>query len=149
LRTHGARGGYPQAADASDQKLSEKIAQAQKESEAQIGAVATDVTGAKKTSSDAFGPGSHQIQVDRAQGDMGVMSGLIAHNHDDLEELKRRGDRTIMNSRCNGPKRRNAWTCADVPEQNRLEEIQVHPDRTRRRQSIEKKINGGEPVQFT
>lgn len=29
----------------------------------------------------------------RATGDMGVMSGLIARNHDDLEELKRKGDR--------------------------------------------------------
>jgi len=32
-------------------------------------------------------------KLDRATGDMGVMSGLIARNHDDLEELKRRGDR--------------------------------------------------------
>ena len=32
-------------------------------------------------------------RLDRATGDMGVMSGLIARNHDDLEELKRRGDR--------------------------------------------------------
>src|SRR4029077_8636810 len=32
-------------------------------------------------------------KLDRASGDMGVMSGLIARNHDDLEELKRRGDR--------------------------------------------------------
>src|SRR6266849_10618380 len=79
---------------ASDQKLSEKIAQAQKESAAQIGAVATDVTGAKKdieaTRTDLEATKS---KLDRAAGDMGVMSGLIAHNHDDLEELKRRGDR--------------------------------------------------------
>src|SRR6267143_2090045 len=32
-------------------------------------------------------------RLERANGDMGVMSGLIAHNRDDLEELKRRGDR--------------------------------------------------------
>jgi chromosome segregation ATPase len=32
-------------------------------------------------------------KLERATGDMGVMSGLIARNHDDLEELKRRGDR--------------------------------------------------------
>jgi len=32
-------------------------------------------------------------KLDRATGDMGVMSGLIARNHDDLEELKRKGDR--------------------------------------------------------
>jgi hypothetical protein len=34
-----------------------------------------------------------KAKLDRATGDMGVMSGLIARNHDDLEELKRRGDR--------------------------------------------------------
>jgi len=38
-------------------------------------------------------PGSYESKLDRAQGDMGVMSGLIARNHDDLEDLKRRGDR--------------------------------------------------------
>ena len=32
-------------------------------------------------------------KLDRATGDMGVMSGLIARNHDDLEELTRKGDR--------------------------------------------------------
>jgi hypothetical protein len=35
-------------------------------------------------------------RLDRATGDMGVMSGLIAHNHDDLEELKRKGDRNYF-----------------------------------------------------
>src|SRR5246500_6010472 len=79
---------------ASDQRLSQEISAAQKESEAQIGAVATDVTGAKKdieaTRTDLEATKS---KLERATGDMGVMSGLIAHNHDDLEELKRRGDR--------------------------------------------------------
>jgi len=32
-------------------------------------------------------------KLERSLGDMNVMSGLIAHNRDDLEELKRRGDR--------------------------------------------------------
>jgi len=79
---------------ASDQKLTEQITTAQKESEAKIGAVATDVTGAKKdieaTRSDLE---ATKTKLERAAGDMGVMSGLIARNHDDLEELKRKGDR--------------------------------------------------------
>jgi hypothetical protein len=79
---------------ASDQKLSQQITEAQKESEAKIGAVATDVTGAKKdieaTRTDLEATKS---KLDRTTGDMGVMSGLIARNKDDLEELKRRGDR--------------------------------------------------------
>jgi len=79
---------------ASDQKLTEQITTAQKESAAQIGAVATDVSGAKKdieaTRSDLEATKS---KLERATGDMGVMSGLIAKNHDDLEDLKRKGDR--------------------------------------------------------
>src|ERR1700675_1968575 len=46
-----------------------------------------DVTGVRNDLDAAKG------QLDRATGDMGVMSGLIARNHDDLDELKRRGDR--------------------------------------------------------
>ena len=79
---------------ASDAKLTQEIAETQKSSEAKIGAVATDLGGAKKdiesTRSDLEATKS---KLERATGDMGVMSGLIARNHDDLEELKRRGDR--------------------------------------------------------
>jgi hypothetical protein len=82
---------------ASDQKLTQEITTAQKESEEKIGAVATDVTGAKKdieaTRSDLE---ATKTKLDRATGDMGVMSGLIAHNHDDLEELRRKGDRNYF-----------------------------------------------------
>jgi DNA repair exonuclease SbcCD ATPase subunit len=82
------------AQTASDQKLSQEISAAQKASEEKIGAVATDVTGAKKdieaTKTDLEATKS---KLDRATGDMGVMSGLIAKNHDDLEELRRKGDR--------------------------------------------------------
>jgi hypothetical protein len=82
---------------ASDQKLTQEITSAQKESEEKIGAVATDVTGAKKdieaTRSDLE---ATKTKLDRATGDMGVMSGLIAHNHDDLEELRRKGDRNYF-----------------------------------------------------
>ncbi len=79
---------------ASDQKLSDQLSAAQKDSDAKIGAVATDVTGAKKdidaTRTDLE---ATKTKLDRAAGDMGVMSGLIARNHDDLEELRRKGDR--------------------------------------------------------
>src|SRR5215470_14942606 len=49
--------------------------------------VSGDVSGVKNDLDETKG------KLDRATGDMGVMSGLIARNHDDLEELKRRGDR--------------------------------------------------------
>jgi predicted nucleic acid-binding Zn-ribbon protein len=79
---------------AADEKLTAQLSQVQHESEQKIGAVANDVTGAKKdidaTRTDLE---ATKGKLDRATGDMGVMSGLIAHNRDDLEELRRRGDR--------------------------------------------------------
>src|SRR6266849_3069470 len=79
---------------AEDQKLAEQLNTATKESNEKINAVASEVGGAKKdieaTRSDLE---ATKGRLERASGDMGVMSGLIAHNRDDLEELKRRGDR--------------------------------------------------------
>jgi cell division protein FtsB len=79
---------------ASDQKLTTQLGQVQKESEEKIGAVATEVGGAKKdieaTKNDLE---ATKGKLERSLGDMNVMSGLIAHNRDDLEDLKRRGDR--------------------------------------------------------
>src|ERR1700745_4281893 len=75
---------------AADQELTTQI----KASQEQIGAVATDVGSAKKdleaTKTDLE---ATKGKLDRSMGDMNVMSGLIAHNRDDLEELRRRGDR--------------------------------------------------------
>ena len=82
---------------ASDQKLSSQLGQVQHESEEKIGAVATEVGGAKKdieaTRADLE---ATKGRLERSSGDMGVMSGLIARNRDDLEELKRRGDRNYF-----------------------------------------------------
>jgi chromosome segregation ATPase len=49
--------------------------------------VSGDVSGVKNDLDETKG------KLERATGDMGVMSGLIARNHDDVEELRRRGDR--------------------------------------------------------
>src|SRR5208283_2323159 len=136
---------------ASDAKLTEKITEAQKESEAKIGAVATDVTGAKKdieaTRTDLEATKS---KLERATGDMGVMSGLIAHNHDDLEELKRRGDRNYYE-----------FTLQKSKTPQRVGPVQMKLDKTDPKKSkytmtvladdksIEKKDKtSGEPIQF-
>jgi len=136
---------------ASDAKLSAEIVQTQKESEEKIGAVATDVTGAKKdieaTRSDLEATKS---KLDRATGDMGVMSGLIARNHDDLEELKRRGDRNYYE-----------FTLQKSKTPQRVGPVQVRLDKADQKKSkytmtvlvddksIEKKDKtAGEPVQF-
>jgi predicted nucleic acid-binding Zn-ribbon protein len=136
---------------ASDAKLTQEITEAQKESEAKIGAVATDVTGAKKdieaTRTDLEATKS---KLDRATGDMGVMSGLIARNKDDLEELKRRGDRNYYE-----------FTIQKAKTPQRVGPVQVSLNKTDQKKakytmtvlvddkSIEKKDKtAGEPVQF-
>lgn len=136
---------------ASDAKLSQQIAENQKASEEKIGAVASDVTGAKKdiesTRSDLEATKS---KLERATGDMGVMSGLIARNHDDLEELKRRGDRNYYE-----------FTIQKSKTPQRVGPIQIRLNKTDQKKSkytmtvladdksIEKKDKtAGEPVQF-
>jgi len=81
-----------------------RLAQQQQASEKQIGAVSTDVATVKTdvggvktdvatTRSDLEATKS---QLQRVVGDAGVMSGLIATNHDQLEELKHKGDRNYF-----------------------------------------------------
>lgn len=136
---------------ASDQKLSTQLAAAQKDSAEKIGAVATDLGGAKKdiesTRNDLE---ATKGKLDRAQGDMGVMSGLIARNHDDLEDLKRRGDRNYYE-----------FTVPKTKTPQRVGPVQVSLNKVDQKKSkytitvmvddrsIEKKDKtAGEPVQF-
>jgi cell division protein FtsB len=136
---------------ASDQKLTAQLSQVQKESEEKIGVVATEVGGAKKdieaTKNDLEATKS---KLDRATGDMGVMSGLIARNRDDLEDLKRRGDRNYFE-----------FTLKKTKTPQRVGPVQVNLTKTDQKKSkytvtvfvddraIEKKDKtAGEPVQF-
>jgi cell division protein FtsB len=136
---------------ASDQKLTAQLSQVKKESQDQIGAVATEVGGAKKdiaaTKSDLE---VAKGKLERITGDEGVMSGLIARNHDDLEELRRRGERNYFefsltkskNSEKVGPIQLRL-TKTD-PRKSKYTLMVLVDDR-----SIEKKDKtAGEPVQF-
>ncbi len=71
-----------------------KLEQEQQAAVKQIGDVATDVGGAKAsivaTQTDLA---DTKAQLQRTIGDAGVMSGLIARTHDELETLKHKGDR--------------------------------------------------------
>jgi cell division protein FtsB len=135
----------------SDQKLTAQLGQVQKESEEKIGAVATEVGGAKKdieaTKNDLE---ATKGKLERSLGDMNVMSGLIAHSRDDLEDLKRRGDRnyyefTIQRSKAAqrvGPVQMSL--SKTDPKKAKYTIIVVADDKT-----IEKKDKtSGEPVQF-
>ena len=88
---------------------SQKVANARLEEEQEaaskkIGAVSTDVASVKTdvggvktdvatTKSDLE---ATKTQLNRVVGDAGVMSGLIATNHDELEVLKHKGDRNYL-----------------------------------------------------
>jgi cell division protein FtsB len=136
---------------ASDQRLTSQIGQVQKENEEKIGAVATEVGGAKKdieaTKSDLE---ATKGKLERSMGDMNVMSGLIARNRDDLEELRRRGDRnyyefTLQKSKF--PQRVGPVQMSlnrTDPKKSKYTITVVADDKT-----IEKKDKtSGEPVQF-
>jgi predicted nucleic acid-binding Zn-ribbon protein len=136
---------------ASDQKLTSELSQVKQESDQKILSVATEVGGAKKDiESTRTDLEATKGKLERATGDMGVMSGLIAHNRDDLEELRRRGDRnyyefTVQKSKT--PQRvgpvQMALSKADQ-KKSRYTVTVFADDR-----SIEKKDKtAGEPVQF-
>src|SRR5579862_3964697 len=136
---------------ASDQKLATQLSAVQTESNEKITAVSTDLGGAKKDIADTRTDlETTKGKLERATGDMGVMSGLIAHNRDDLEELKRRGDRNYYEFKV---------TKSKTPQ--RVGPVQVTLNKTDQKKgkytmtvfvddrSIEKKDKtAGEPVQF-
>ena len=82
---------------ASEKELSAKIGEVQQQSEAKLSAVSTDLSGTKSdvaaTKKDLEATKS---KLERTIGDAGVMSGLIARNKEELDELKRRGERNIF-----------------------------------------------------
>ncbi len=79
-----------------------KLEQEQAAATKQIGAVATDVSSVKTDVSGAKSSiaetqqdlASTKEQLQRTVGDAGIMSGLIARNHDELETLRHKGDRS-------------------------------------------------------
>src|SRR6266581_3155879 len=136
---------------ASDLKLTTQLTQAQKENDEKIGAVATEAGSAKKdieaTRSDLE---ATKGKLERSVGDMNVMSGLIAHDRDDLDELRRRGDRNYYeftlqrskNARRVGPVQ---MSLSKVDQKKSKYTMTVFVDD----RAIEKKDKtSGEPVQF-
>jgi cell division protein FtsB len=82
------------------EQLAEEIGQVKRATEAsaqKLGEVSGGLAGAK-TDIEATRKDLEATKgrLERTVGDMGVMSGLIAKNKDELEELKRRGERNIF-----------------------------------------------------
>jgi len=117
---------------------------ATKASTEDVNKLGTDVTGVKNDLD------ATKSKLERATGDMGVMSGLIARNHDDLEELRRKGDRNYFE-----------FTIQKAKTPQHVGPVQVSLNKTDPKRSkytvtvladdksIEKKDKtAGEPVQF-
>ena len=83
--------------EASDTQLRQQIGEVQQDATTKIGAVSTQLTGTQSdvaaTKADLE---STKSKLQTAVGDLGVQSGLIATNHDEVEELKRLGERDIF-----------------------------------------------------
>jgi hypothetical protein len=81
----------------SDQKLREQIGAVEQDTSTKFGQVATELSGTKSdvaaTKADLE---STKGKLQSTIGDLGVQSGLIARNHDEVEELKRLGERDIF-----------------------------------------------------
>lgn len=81
----------------SDEKLTSQIGQVKQETDTKIGLVSTDLTGAKgditATKQDLE---ATKAKLTSTVGDLGVQSGLIARNQEELDQLKRQGERNIF-----------------------------------------------------
>lgn len=80
-----------------DSQLRSQIGQVQADTSTKFGEVATEISGTK---TDLAGTKADleatKNKLQSTVGDLGVQSGLIARNHDEVEELKRLGDRDIF-----------------------------------------------------
>jgi chromosome segregation ATPase len=81
----------------SDQQLRDQIGAVQADTTTKIGEVSTQISG---TQSDLTATKADleatKTKLGSTIGDLGVQSGLIARNHDEVEELKRLGERDIF-----------------------------------------------------
>jgi len=81
----------------SDDKLTAQIGQVKQDTDSKFGQVSTDLTGAKGDISAT----KQDLEATKAKltstvGDLGVQSGLIARNQEELDQLKRSGERNIF-----------------------------------------------------
>jgi len=81
----------------SDAQLREQIGAVQTDTTTKFGQVATDLNGTKSDlSATKADLEATKTKLQSTVGDLGVQSGLIATNHEEVEELKRLGERDIF-----------------------------------------------------
>ncbi len=90
----------------SDAQLREQIGAVQADTTAKFGQMSTQLNGTQTdlnaTKADLA---ATKTQMQSMKGDLGVQSGLIARNHDEVEELKRLGERDIFEFSLNKSKK--------------------------------------------
>lgn len=135
-----------------DQQLRAQIGEVQADTTTKFGQVATELSGTK-TEVDATKADLEATKgkLQSTIGDLGVQSGLIARNHDEVEELKRLGERDIyefaLNKSNKGPQHVGPIQVAlrKVDTKKYKYTLNVVADD----KSIEKKDKTvGEPIQF-
>ncbi|MFT4113997.1 hypothetical protein [Silvibacterium sp.] len=136
---------------------SQRLETEQKETQRAVNSVSSDVSSVKTdvggVKSD-LGNTQTQLKSDEAQlqsmkGDMGVQSGLIATNHDELEILKHKGDRNYFEFTLDKGQRKPVSTVSlelkKADAKHSRYTLEVYADDKK----IEKKDRGlNEPVQF-
>ena len=140
----------------SSEHLNSQLGQLQQEQESTkgtVGSLTSDVTGVKQeVSATKQDLASTKSDLQRTMGDLGVQSGLIATNRQELEELKLRGERVYVEFDLRKAKQSQKYTDANVALQLKKTDLKrqkytinlVSDDRM-----IEKKDkNTNEPVQF-
>jgi hypothetical protein len=135
----------------SDDKLTAQIGQVKQDTDTKIGLVSTDLTGAKgDITATKLDLEAAKAKLTSTVGDLGVQSGLIARNQEEVDQLKRSGERNIFEMhlvRSKTPTRvgpiQITLTKTD-PKKFKYTLLVVADDKT-----IEKKDkNADEPVQF-
>jgi hypothetical protein len=135
-----------------------KLEEAQAATQKQIGAVSSDVSSVKtdvggvKTDVAATKTDLEKTktQLTRVMGDAGVMSGLIAKNHDELEVLKHKGDRNYYEfTLLKGAKPQPVSTVSLQLRKTDMKKGKFTLNVTADDKTIEKKDrNVAEPIQF-
>ncbi|HTZ99875.1 MAG TPA: hypothetical protein VMB02_06060 [Candidatus Aquilonibacter sp.] len=81
----------------SDAQLKQQIGEVQADTSTKFGQVATQINGTQTDlSATKADLEATKTKLQSTIGDLGVQSGLIARNHDEVEELKRLGERDIF-----------------------------------------------------
>ena len=81
----------------SDQQLRQQIGAVQSDTATKFGEVATEISGTKSdVASTKADLEATKAKLQSTVGDLGVQSGLIARNHEEVQELRRLGERDIF-----------------------------------------------------